>query len=88
MKKDTFETYIKLLFKAYRWNYVHSYSSTLVVLDFHVVVHGVACDVNVVDGGAWAVFVDVDSDAVLDAAADVKGPYLPAAWGALVLPFF
>ena len=43
-------------------------------------VQGVACDGCVVDGGAWTVSADVDSDAVTDAEADVKGPYLPAAW--------
>lgn len=63
----------------YHSHYVHSCPSTLVALDFHVVVQDVACDEYVVDGGAWTVFVDVDSDAVTDAEADVKGPYLPAA---------
>ena len=58
---------------------MHSCPSTLVVLDFHVVDQGVAYDEYVVDGGAWTVFVDVDSDAITDAEADVKGPYLPVA---------
>ena len=58
---------------------MHSCPSTLAALDFHVVVQGVACDEYVVDGGAWTVFVDEDSDAVTDAEADVMGPCLPAA---------
>ena len=51
-------------------------------------VQGVACDGCVVDGGAWTVSADVGSDAVTDAEADVKGPYLPAAWVASDLPFY
>lgn len=75
-----------MFIKYYRLYYVHSCPSTSVVVDFHVVVQDVACDECVVDGGAWTVFVDVDSDAVADAAADVEGPYLPAAWDASNLP--
>lgn len=66
----------------------HSCPSTLVALDFHAAVQGDACDECVVDGGAWTVFADADSDALTDAEAGVTGPYLPAAWDASDHPFY
>jgi len=47
----------------------------LVVSDFHAAGQDAACDAYVVDGGAWTVFVDVDSDVVVNVAADVAGVY-------------
>lgn len=51
----------------------YSCPSTLAVLDFHAAGQDAACDAYAVDGGAWTVFVDADSDVVLNAAADVAG---------------
>jgi len=47
----------------------------LAVLDFHAAGQDAACDAYAVDGGAWTVLVDVDSDVVTNAAADVAGAY-------------
>lgn len=49
--------------------------STSAVSDFHAAGQDAACDAYVVDGGAWTVSVDEDSDAATDAAVDVTESY-------------
>lgn len=52
---------------------MHSCPSTSVVWDFHAAGQGAACDAYAVDGGAWTVLVDADSDAATDAVAGALG---------------
>lgn len=49
----------------------YSCPSTLVASDFHAAGQDAACDAYAVDGEAWTVFVDADSDVAANAVADV-----------------
>lgn len=61
------------MFYAYCLYCAYSCPSTSAASDFHAAGQGAACDAYAVDGGAWTVSVDEDSDAAADAAADVTG---------------